>query len=45
MYSVPMEKFVAEFHLENLVPDISLEGKVLTSNEVNRPALQLAGFF
>ena len=45
MYSVPIENFVAEFHLENLVPEIPLAGKILTSSEVNRPALQLAGFF
>lgn len=45
MYSVPIEKFVKEFQLENLLPEISLKGKLLTSSDVNRPALQLAGYF
>lgn len=45
MYSVPIEKFVEEFQLENLLPEISLDGKLLTSSDVNRPALQLAGYF
>ena len=45
MYSVSIEKFVAEFGLENLVPEIPLEGRLITSSEVNRPALQLAGYF
>lgn len=45
MYTVSMEKFVQEFHLENLILEISLENKFLTKSEVNRPALQMAGFF
>lgn len=45
MYSVPIEKFVKEFQLENVLPEISLKGKLLTSSDVNRPALQLAGYF
>ena len=45
MYSVSIEKFVAEFNLENLVPEIPLDGRLITSGEVNRPALQLAGYF
>ncbi|MGE4214811.1 MAG: HPr(Ser) kinase/phosphatase [Anaerotignaceae bacterium] len=45
MYSVPIEKFVKEFQLEQLLPEISLKGKLLTSSDVNRPALQLAGYF
>ncbi|MCQ4726445.1 HPr(Ser) kinase/phosphatase [Anaerotignum faecicola] len=45
MYSVPIEKFVKEFNLENMIPEISLNGKMLTSSDVNRPALQLAGYF
>ncbi len=45
MYSVPIEKFVKEFNLENMIPEISLNGKMLKSSDVNRPALQLAGYF
>ncbi|MGL4791740.1 MAG: HPr(Ser) kinase/phosphatase [Anaerotignaceae bacterium] len=45
MYSVPIEKFVEEFNLENLTPEIDLKGKKLKSSDANRPALQLAGYF
>lgn len=45
MYSVPIEKFVEEFKLENLVPEIPYKGRIISSSEVNRPALQLAGYF
>lgn len=45
MYSVALEKIVEEFGLENLVPEIDLQGKVLEKSEVNRPALQLTGFY
>ncbi len=42
---VALEKFADEFELENLTPDITLEGRELTQKYVNRPALQLTGFF
>jgi len=45
MYFVELEKLVEEFELENLVPEIDLGGKKLTKSEVNRPALQLTGFY
>ncbi len=45
MYSVSLEKLVKEFHLTSVVPEISLKGRELSKNEVNRPALQMAGFF
>lgn len=45
MYSVSMEKFVKEFNLENVLPEIKLKNKMLTKDEINRPALQMAGFF
>lgn len=45
MYSVSMEKFVKEFNLQNVLPEIKLKNKVLTKDEINRPALQMAGFF
>lgn len=44
-YSVDLEDFVKEFNLENVVPEISLDNKKIVSTGVNRPALQLAGFF
>ena len=45
MYSVPMERFVREFELEEVLPEIKIEGKALTKSEINRPALQITGFF
>lgn len=45
MYFVTIEDFAANFNLENLVPQVPLEGRVLNSSDVNRPALQLAGYF
>ena len=43
--AIALEKFTNEFELENLTPDIDLEGRLLTQKFVNRPALQLTGFF
>ena len=33
------------FELENLTHDIDIEGRMLKQKFVNRPALQLTGFF
>ena len=43
--TIALEKFVNEFELENLTPKIELEGRTLSQKFVNRPALQLTGFF
>ena len=43
--SVPIEKLVKKMNLLIRTESVSLEGKKLTSNEVNRPALQLTGYF
>ena len=45
MYSVSVEKLADEFKLKNELPEISLEGRIIKNSAVNRPALQLAGFF
>ncbi len=45
MKGVSLQKFVEKMALKNLTPDIELKGKKITSPEVNRPALQLAGYF
>ena len=44
-FSVPLEKLVEQAHLVNRTPEVSLEGKALTTPEINRPALQLTGYF
>lgn len=45
MYSAELKKIVEVFHLENILPEISLEKRCITRKEVNRPALQLTGFY
>ena len=42
---IPLTKFVKEFELINLTPEINIENKVLTQKFVNKPSLQLTGFF
>lgn len=45
MYSVKIEELVKEYELKNLTPSVDFSEKTLIHPEVNRPALQLAGFF
>ncbi len=45
MTGVPLQKIIEEMQLTNLTPEIPLEDAVIRSMEVNRPALQLTGFF
>ena len=44
-YSVPLKKLVEQLHLENCTPEVSIEDILITQSDVNRPALQLAGYF
>ena len=45
MYSAELIKIVEAFQLVNILPEISLQGRVVKKKEVNRPALQLGGFY
>lgn len=45
MYSVKVSKLIEHFKLEPLTPNIEYENRQITESDVNRPALQLAGFF
>lgn len=45
MYTVELTKLVEKMKLVNLTPEIDITQVMLTQPEVNRPALQLAGFF
>ena len=45
MYSVKVSKLVERFELEPLTPNVQYENRTITESDVNRPALQLAGFF
>ena len=40
-----MSKMVEKMNLKNLTPDIDMTEKCLTVPDINRPALQLTGFF
>lgn len=44
-YSVTLKELIDEFNLKNLTDVIDIDDKILEIAEVNRPALQLAGFF
>lgn len=43
--SVPLEELVKEFKLQPLTPDLDISKIEIVQPEVNRPALQLSGFY
>lgn len=43
--SVAMEKLAEKMKLINMTPNINLKGKKVLTSEINRPALQLTGYF
>lgn len=45
MKGVALTKMVQEMNLKNLTPDINMTGRMITLQDVNRPALQLAGYY
>lgn len=45
MYSVKVSKLIEHFKLEPLTPNVEYDNRQITESDVNRPALQLAGFF
>lgn len=45
MASVKLIDFIEKMKLENLTPDVQLKGIKLTQSDINRPALQLTGYF
>ncbi len=45
MYTVELQKMVDKMHLVNLTPEIDISKRLISTPEINRPALQLAGFF
>ena len=45
MESVALKRVVEKMELENLTPDIEIRGIRVTQSDVNRPALQMTGFF
>lgn len=45
MYTVELQKLIDKLELTNCTPDVKIENIEITQADVNRPALQLAGFF
>ncbi len=45
MSSVSLEKIIEKFKLENLTPELDISNVKITQPDINRPALQLAGYF
>lgn len=45
MASVNLQKLIDKLKLENLTPEIAVDKIELTQPDINRPALQIAGFF
>ena len=45
MATVALQSLIERMNLTNLTPDIDISSKKITSPDINRPALQLTGFF
>ena len=45
MPTVSLNKMIEKLELKNLTPEVSTEGIEISSPDINRPALQLAGYF
>lgn len=45
MYTVSLEEFIEKMDVVNLTPEIDVSVIEITQADINRPALQLAGFF
>ncbi len=45
MYGVTIAELIEKMKMKNMTPEIDVENAVVSHPDVNRPALQLAGFF
>ncbi|MFI3175079.1 MAG: HPr(Ser) kinase/phosphatase [Bacillota bacterium] len=45
MYSAKLTDIVSAFQVEAVLPEIDISNKVINRKEINRPALQLTGFY
>ena len=45
MSSIPLTRLIEKMKLENLTPEIDLKGVRIIQPDINRPALQLTGYF
>lgn len=44
-YSVSLEKLIDRFSLKILTPGLNMKGREVSNAQINRPALQLAGYY
>ena len=44
MSTVAVSRLIEKMELENLTPDIDVKNRKITIPDINRPALQLAGY-
>ena len=45
MSHVNLTQIIEKMKLENLTPEIDVKGIKITQPDINRPALQMAGYF
>ena len=45
MAAISLTKIIKKMQLENLTPEVPIKGIKITQPDINRPALQLAGYF
>lgn len=45
MYTVEMARLVERFSLINLTPELDLKDRMIRDSDINRPALQLTGYY
>ena len=45
MASVALQAVIDKMKLENVTPDIDISGIKITQPDINRPAIQIAGYF
>ncbi len=45
MYTVELQKLIDKMSLKNCTPEVNVDEILISQSDVNRPALQLAGFF
>ena len=45
MENIQFTKIIENYGLKNHTPDIDTDSVLITTPEINRPALQLAGFY
>ena len=45
MASVSLKDIIAKMKLENLTPELDISKVKITQPDINRPALQMAGYF